>query len=52
MLAGMVAPAEATWAALMLLDTACLRYGAPASLASDGGGASTSADVEAVCARL
>jgi transposase InsO family protein len=52
MLAGMIAPTEATWAALMVLYTACLRYGAPASLVSDRGGAYTSADFEAVCARL
>src|SRR4029450_2769550 len=29
MLAGMMAPTEATWVALMVLYTACLRYGAP-----------------------
>src|SRR5262245_59591716 len=52
MLAGMIAPTEATWVALMVLYTACLRYGAPVSLVSDGGGAYTSADFEAVCARL
>jgi transposase InsO family protein len=52
MLAGMIAHTEATWAALMVLYTAYLRYGAPASLVSDRGGAYTSADFEAVCARL
>jgi transposase len=52
MLAGMIAPTEATWVALMVLYTACLRYGAPVSLVSDSGGASTSADFEAVCTRL
>jgi transposase InsO family protein len=52
MLAGMIAPTEATWVALMVLYTACLRYGAPAYLVSDRGGAYTSADFEAVCARL
>ena len=52
MLAGMIAPTEATWAALMVLHTACLRYGAPAFLVSDSGGAYTSNDFEAVCARL
>jgi Winged helix-turn helix len=52
MLAGMVAPTDATRVARMLLYTACLHDGAPASLVSDGGGASTSADFEAVCARL
>jgi hypothetical protein len=48
----MMAPTEATWVALMVLYTACLRYGAPVSLVSDSGGASTSADFEAVCTRL
>jgi transposase InsO family protein len=52
MLAGMIAPTEATWVALMVLYTACLRYGAPASLVSDSGGAYTSNDFEAVCRRL
>ena len=52
MLAGMIAPTEATWVALMVLYTACLRYGAPASLVSYSGGAYTSADFEAVCTRL
>jgi transposase len=52
MLAGAIAPTEATWVALMVLYTACLRYGAPVCLVSDGGGAYTSADFEAVCARL
>jgi transposase InsO family protein len=51
-LAGMIAPAEATWVALMVLYTACLRYGAPVHLVSDSGGAYTSADFEAVCTRL
>jgi hypothetical protein len=35
MLAGMIAPTEATWVALMILYTACLRYGAPEQLVSD-----------------
>ena len=52
MLAGMIAPTEATWVALMVLYTACLRYGAPVSLVSDSGGAYTSNDFEAVCTRL
>jgi transposase InsO family protein len=52
MLAGMLAPTEASWATLMVLYTACLRYGAPASLVSDSGGAYTSNDFEAVCRRL
>ena len=52
MLAGMMAPAEVTWVALMVLYTACLRYGAPGTLVSDSGGAYTSNDFEAVCTRL
>jgi transposase InsO family protein len=52
MLAGMIAPTEATWVALMVLYTACLRYGAPVYLVSDSGGAYTSNDFEAVCRRL
>jgi transposase InsO family protein len=52
MLAGAVAPTEASWVALMVLYTACLRYGAPAHLISDRGGAFTSDEVEAVCIRL
>ena len=51
-LAGALAPAETTWAALMVLYTACLRYGAPQVLVSDSGGAYTSNDFEAVCTRL
>jgi hypothetical protein len=39
MLAGAVAPAEASWVALMVLYAACLRYGTPATLVSDSGGA-------------
>ena len=38
MLAGAVAPSEASWVALMVLYTACLRYGAPEHLISDKGG--------------
>jgi transposase InsO family protein len=51
-LAGAVAPTEATWVALMVLYTACARYGAPDTLVSDSGGAYTSNDFEAVCSRL
>jgi hypothetical protein len=40
-LAGAMAPSEATWAALLVLYTACLRYGAPEALISDSGGAFT-----------
>jgi putative transposase len=52
MLAGAVAPTEASWVALMVLYTACLRYGAPQALISDSGGAFTSNEFEAVCTRL
>jgi len=51
-LAGAMAPTEASWAALMVLYTACLRYGAPQTLISDSGGASISHEFEAVCDRL
>jgi transposase InsO family protein len=51
-LAGAIAPSEATWAALLVLYTACLRYGAPETLISDSGGAFTSDAFEAVCRRL
>jgi transposase InsO family protein len=51
-LAGAIAPTEATWVALMVLYTACTRYGAPETLVSDSGGAYTSNDFEAVWARL
>jgi hypothetical protein len=52
MLAGAVAPVEASWVALMVLYTACLRYGVPETLISDSGGAFTSEAFEAVCTRL
>ncbi|MEE8300884.1 MAG: helix-turn-helix domain-containing protein [Candidatus Tectomicrobia bacterium] len=52
MLAGAVAPSEASWVALMVLYTACLRYGAPQHLISDKGGAYISNEFEAVCVRL
>ena len=52
MLAGAVAPVEASWVTLMVLYTACLRYGVPAHLISDSGGAFTSNDVTAVLQRL
>jgi transposase InsO family protein len=51
-LAGVMAPTEASWVALMVLYTACVRYGVPDTLISDSGGAYTSNDFEAVCARL
>jgi putative transposase len=51
-LAGAMAPSEASWAALMVLYTACLRYGAPQALISDSGGAYISNEFEAVCDRL
>ena len=51
-LAGAMAPSEATWAALLVLYTACLRYGTPEMLISDSGGAFTSDAFAAVCRRL
>jgi transposase len=52
MLAGVVAPAEASWGALMVLYTACLHYGVPQTLISDSSGAFTSRAFKAVLARL
>jgi transposase InsO family protein len=52
MLAGAVAPTEASWVALMVLYTAVLRYGVPKTLISDHGGAFISHAFEAVCTRL
>jgi hypothetical protein len=37
MLAGTIAPTEATWVALMVLYTACLRYGTPYTLSPTAG---------------
>jgi hypothetical protein len=51
MLAGAVAPTEASWGALMVLYTACLRYGVPQALISASGGAFTSNEFAAVCTR-
>jgi hypothetical protein len=47
-----MAPSEASWAALMVLYTACLRYGAPQAVIADRGGAYISHEFEAVCRRL
>ena len=52
MLAGAVAPTEASWVALMVLYAACLRYGTPETLISDSGGAFTANEFKAVCHRL
>jgi Homeodomain-like domain len=52
MLAGAIAPAEASWVTLMVLYSACLRYGAPQYVISDSGGACTSNEVKAVLQRL
>jgi hypothetical protein len=52
LVAGAMAPSEASWAALLVLYTACLRYGAPHMLISDSGGAYISKEFEAVCTRL
>jgi transposase InsO family protein len=51
-LAGALAPSEASWAPLMVLYTACARYGAPQTLISDSGGAYIAQEFEAVCTRL
>jgi hypothetical protein len=52
MLAGAVAPSEASWVALTVLYTACQRYGVPVHLISDSGGAFISDAFEGVCPRL
>jgi hypothetical protein len=52
MLAGAVAPAEASWVALTVLSTACQRYGVPVHLIADSGGAFPSNACEGVCTRL
>jgi transposase InsO family protein len=52
MLAGAVAPSEASWVALTVLFTACRRYGTPHHLISDKGGAYISDVFEGVCVRL
>ena len=51
MLAGAVAPSEARGVPLLVLYTACRRYGAPDSLISDSGGAFTAHEVQAVLKR-
>src|SRR2546421_6085661 len=52
MLAGAVAPSEASWVALTVLYTACQRYGVPVHLISDSGGGFISDAFEGVCTRL
>jgi transposase InsO family protein len=52
MLAGAVAPSEASWIALTVLYTARRRYGAPQYLISDKGRAYISDVFEGVCVRL
>ena len=52
MLAGAVAPAEASWVAMTVLYTACLRYGTPQHVISDSGGAYISEAFDGVCRRL
>jgi hypothetical protein len=51
MRAGAGAPTEATWVALMGLDTACRQYGVPAYVVSDRGGAYPANAFEAVWTR-
>jgi len=52
MLAGAVAPSEASWVALTVLYTACRRYGVPEHMISDSGSAFISNAFEGVCMRL
>jgi hypothetical protein len=52
MLAGAVAPSEASWVALTVLYTACQRYGVPVHMISDSGGAFIADAFEGVCTRL
>jgi transposase InsO family protein len=52
MLAGAVAPSEASWVALTVLYSACRRYGVPQHMISDSGGAFISEAFESVCTRL
>ena len=52
MLAGAVAPSEASGVALTVLSTACQRYGVPVPVISDSGGAFISNAFEGVCTRL
>jgi transposase InsO family protein len=51
-LAGALAPSEASWATLTVLYTAWARYGAPQTLISDSGGAYIAQEFAAVCMRL
>jgi len=52
MLAGALAPTEASWVTLLVLSPACRRSGAPQHVLSDSGGACTSNAVKAVFKRL
>jgi transposase InsO family protein len=52
MLAGAVAPSEASWVALTVHYTACLRYSVPQHVMSDSGGAFISEAFTGVCMRL
>jgi len=52
MLAGAVAPSEASWVALTVLSPACRRSGVPEHVMSDSGGAFISEAFAGVCARL
>lgn len=52
MLAGAVAPSEASWVTMTALYTACLHYGAPQHVISDSGGAYISEAFAGVCRRL
>jgi len=52
MLAGAVAPTEASWVALTVLYAAVRHYGVPVHLISDSGGAFIADAFEGVCTRL
>ena len=52
MLAGAVAPSEASWVALTVLSTACRRYGVPEHRIADSGGAFISEAFAGACTRL
>jgi hypothetical protein len=52
LLAGAVAPSEASWVARTVLSTAGRRYGVPEHVSSDSGGACISEAFAGVCTRL
>src|SRR2546426_7750931 len=52
MLAGAVAPSQASWVALTVLYTACRRHRVPEHMILDSGGGLISDAFEGVCTRL